>query len=295
MNFHPSLQMTPVSSYEPRSSFQPVQDHPLQPSSIAFDAIAEQFVAARQAGKAIAAFPGTVPETLADAYQIQDAAIGRVDEAIIGWKVGRIWPPLSDHFGAQRLSGPVFSSRAKRLNGGTEPMAGQVFCGGFGAAEAEFLLRISENLPLGKSDYSLAEAAGLIDQVHIGIEVASSPFAGINDGGPTVTIADFGNNNGLIIGDEVTASDYAQWDIVAAIDGVEVGRGTASAFPDGPVGSVRFLLNNLGERGIAVGAGTWVSTGAITGVHVIVPGQRFDAKFGAHLSASCVIEAVPTR
>ena len=44
---------------------------------------------------------------------------------------------------------------------------------GFAAAEAEFVLRIGTAPPAGKTHFTLAEAANLIDAVHVGIEIAS--------------------------------------------------------------------------------------------------------------------------
>ena len=42
-------------------------------------------------------------------------------------------------------------------------------------------------------------------------------------------------------------------------------------------------------RGIAIAPGTWVSTGAITGIHEIRPGQRGDALFDGKIRVSCEI------
>jgi 2-keto-4-pentenoate hydratase len=63
---------------------------------------------------------------------------------------------------------------------------------------------------------------------------------------------------------------------------------------DGAVGAVRFLLELLARRGIAVPAGTWVSTGAVSGVHEVRPGQRVTARFGDTLAVTCTIEAAKT-
>jgi 2-keto-4-pentenoate hydratase len=272
------------------------------------EVIAEKFVAARLAGAALARFPGEAPRTLKQAYCIQDFAIARMADVIAGWKVGRNFPPHSINFGSDRLAGPIFKKlvqvfvapsadqfkpfEQKSLN---FPI-GSVFYGGFGAVEAEFLLRLGAAPNIKQMKYSLSEAAALIDVVHVGIEIASSPMAGINDFGPAVTISDFGNNNGLIIGGEILdwrASDFSNWIVSTAVDDVEVGRGSASVFPDGPIGSVRFLLELMAERGIALAAGTWVSSGAITGVHNVRKGQRVRASFSSSLSVSCVVAEVP--
>src|SRR3546814_7846904 len=49
-------------------------------------------------------------------------------------------------------------------------------------------------------------------------------------------------------------------------------------------GSALFLIDILRTRGIAFPPGTWVSAGAITGIHEIRPGQRAEAEIGR---ASC--------
>ena len=255
--------------------------------------IANQFVTARRVGRHLSAYPGPLPESLSAAYAVQDAAISFLEKPVIGWKVGRIFPPLSDTFGANRLAGPIFATTRF-----SEPKAaaGLVFTGGFGAAEAEFLICIASDLPVGKQDYTLDEAAAQIDAVHVGIEIASSPLPTINELGPAVTVSDFGNNNGLIIGQAIPdwqSSNFADWVVRLEIDGSVAGSGSANAFPDGPLGSVRFLLNNLGERGIAIKAGTWISSGAVTGVHQVTPGQSVKAFFDTSLLVSCTIEAAP--
>lgn len=256
--------------------------------------IANQFVTARLGGRHLPEYPGPLPESLSAAYAVQDAAIGFVGTPVVGWKVGRIFPPLSDRFGANRLSGPIF---ATTIFSEPKSPAGLVFTGGFGAAEAEFLICIGSDLPVGKQDYTLDEAAAQIDAVHVGIEIASSPLPTINDLGPAVTVSDFGNNNGLVIGpkiDDWRSSGFADWTVTLEINGAVAGSGRANAFPDGPIGSVQFLLNNLGARGIPIKAGTWISSGAVTGVHQVTPGQNVRALFNETLLVSCTIEAAPT-
>ncbi|HEU0134553.1 MAG TPA: 2-keto-4-pentenoate hydratase, partial [Allosphingosinicella sp.] len=162
--------------------------------------IAGRFLSARRAAGGLADYPGDFPTSLNDAYRIQDEAIAAWGKAVVGWKVGRINPPLSDRYGADRLTGPIFASRVV-ADGAVPEMP--VFAQGFAAGEAEFLLRIGRTPPAGQSRFSLDEAADLIDAVHVGIEIASSPLGTINEIGPVAVVSDFGNNNGLVIGGEV--------------------------------------------------------------------------------------------
>lgn len=256
------------------------------------EAVAEAFVAARRAARALSAYPGIRPADLTAAYAIQDCAIGLDGRAIVGWKVGRIHPPDDARLGSDRLSGPIFAGSTIMAENGAVP-AMPVFAGGFAAAEAELLLHVAPGLtgPLPHDD---VQTLACLDDIRLGIEIASSPYAGINADGPAVTASDFGNNVGLVLGarlDGWRGIDLTAIEVRTEIDGETVGTATAATMLDGPYGAVRFLLGNLAARGIDFSAGLWVSSGAITGVHRVAPGQAVLAHFGAHGSVACTIVA----
>jgi len=253
--------------------------------------IAGRFLAARRAAGGLADYPGAFPESLDEAYAIQDAAIAAWGRPVVGWKVGRINPPLVERYGADRLAGPIFA--AQQAAPGAEPEM-PVFAKGFVAGEAEFLLRIGRAPPAGQARFTLDEAAGLIDAVHVGIEIASSPLGAINRLGPVAVISDFGNNNGLVVGPAIPdwrASGFEQWPVTARIDGVEVGTGRAAAFPDGAIGAARFLFELMARRGITLAPGQWISSGAVSGVHDAAPGQSVEARFGDTYALTCRLKA----
>lgn len=255
--------------------------------------IAGRFLAARRSASGLGGYPGELPPSLEAAYRIQDEAIAAWGRKPVGWKVGRVNPPLSDELGADRLAGPIFDQRAAAPG---EAPDMPVFAGGFAAGEAEFLLRIGRAPSADKARFTLDEAAELIDAVHVGIEIASSPLGAINDIGPLAVVSDFGNNNGLVVGPEVPdwrSSGFEDWTVTLEIDGFEAGRGSASAFPDGAFGSVRFLLELMTQRGIALEPGQWISTGAVGGVHSARPAQTIEARFGALPPVRCRL--VPAR
>jgi 2-keto-4-pentenoate hydratase len=248
-------------------------------------AIAAHFVAARRSAGGLDAYPGTLPDTLEAAYAVQDAAIAAWGQPVIGWKIGRVAPPLSERFGIDRLAGPIFVS-APASEGAAMP----VFAQGFAAGEAEFLLRIGRRPPQGQALFTLDEAACLIDSVHVGIEIASSPLASINRLGATAVISDFGNNNGLLVGPALPdwrSSGFEDWTVTTLIDDVEVGSGQASAFPDGTIGAARFLFELMAGRGIALEPGQWISSGAVAGVHQAFAGQTVEARFGDRHALRC--------
>jgi len=252
--------------------------------------VATAFVSARRAARALAEYPGVAPQDLASAYRIQDAAIRLDGRAVAGWKVGRIFPPLDSQLGANRLSGPVFADEVVSAANGEVP-AMPVFAGGFAAGEAELLLHVAPGWN-GEVPSDDAGTRAILDEVRLGIEVASSPYPRINADGPLVTVSDFGNNHGVVMGPALQGwrdLDLCAIVVRAEIDGAAVGEATAATMLDGPYGAVRFLLENLSARGFDLSNGLWVSTGAITGVHPVVPGQRVTAVFGDHGSLSCTI------
>lgn len=261
-------------------------------STTGAERIARAFVDARRTGVALADYPGDMPGSLADGYRVQDAALALSSRTVAGWKVGKIDPPVD---GTNRLAGPIFADQIVIAEGDGAARADMpVFGDGFAAAEAEFLLRLGAAPDPAKTHYTDAEVRGLVDAVHVGIEIASSPFPGINANGPAVTVSDFGNNNGLIVGEAVAdwrGDDIGAWPVALLVNGVEAGRARAATMLDGPFGAVRFLLEHMAARGIGLPAGTWVSTGAITGVHPVAVGDTVTATFDDRLTLGCTITA----
>lgn len=252
--------------------------------------IAHAFVSARRGARALDGYPGLHPESLAAAYAIQDDAIAAWPDRIAGWKLGRINAPYDARFGAGRLAGPIFARNV--WTAGHTPTRFGVIEGGFAAVEAEYVLEMGEAAP-DRGDWTVDTVAPLVSRVFIGVEIAGSPFAGINDHGPAITASDFGNNAGLIPGGEVTdwRARLSGLTCTMTINGVTVGQGGARAIPGGPLDSLAFLLNLLHRRGRRLEAGQLVSTGAATGVHDILAGQSATADFGPDGRIDCL--AVP--
>jgi len=281
--------MTPVSYTLKR-----MNSEAPSPEKTNLGGVARAFVLARRQGRHLAAYPGPAPGDLAAAYRIQDEALQLYGRAVVGWKVGRIPDSEVTRLGANRLAGPILAGTVIFNEPGIEA-AMPAFAGGFIAVESEFMLRLRVP-PHGTAPPDDASAKDWIDDVRIGVELASSPYPGINDDGACVTISDFGNNAGVLLGPSIADwrdRDLGQIAVTTEIDGVEVGRATASTMLDGPYGAVRFLIEHLRSRGIAPQSGWWISSGAVTGVHAARIGDRAAANFEGVGSLSCRI--IPTR
>lgn len=246
--------------------------------------IARAFLAARAEKTPLTSYPGAMPQTMADAYAIQGAAIGFDGRRVGGWKVGRIAPDLVALYGSDRIAGPIFADEIT-ADGAAMP----IYAGGFAAAEAEILLCLGD---VGARDHDIESVRNCITEVRAGIEIASSPFPEINRHGPAVTASDYGNNKGLVLGPPIPDwrdIDLMRMPVEMTIDGDTVGAATMANMLDGPFGSALFLIRILRARGIAIKPGTWVSAGAITGIHEIKAGQRADAVFDRKIHVGCSI------
>ncbi|HVF15830.1 MAG TPA: fumarylacetoacetate hydrolase family protein [Steroidobacteraceae bacterium] len=236
-------------------------------------AIASSFTSARAAGRALDTYPGTPPATLDSAYAVQAAAIQQWREPIAGWKVARVPPGFTTQFPEERLIGPAFARNVHYVQSG-EVAQCPVFEGGFAAVEAEIVIVIAADAPEGKQVWTADSVLDFVRSMHVGVEVASSPLATLNDLGPGAVISDFGNNWGVVVGPEINNwRELDSIDVETFIDGMSVGRGKAIK-KSGPLGALAFTLNKRAAQGATLRAGDVVSTGMITGVHDVRIGQQ---------------------
>jgi 2-keto-4-pentenoate hydratase len=230
--------------------------------------IAGEFVRARLTAASLPDYPGTLPTNLTEAYACQDVAIGCWPDRICGWKVARVPRTWQQQFTEERLVGPIFKRNFQRAAAG-ESNACQIFNDGFAAIEVEIGIFMGPAPPPDKTDWTVSEAAALVEHICLGAEIASSPLATLNDLGPGAVISDFGNNWGAIAGMPI-----ADWrtprkiQCEAFVNGKSVGQGSVD-FPDVPLAAFAFALGKAARRGRPLRAGAYISTGMITGVHLL--------------------------
>jgi 2-keto-4-pentenoate hydratase len=169
-----------------------------------------------------------------------------------------------------------------------------VITGGFAAVEAEFVVRLDADVDAGT--WSAADAARLPQTIFAGIEIAGSPFAKINDLGPAVTASDFGNNAGLVLGPQLpTATDPTSITVRTEIDCELAGEGSGRSVPGGLAASLAQTLTILGRRHRSVPAGSYIATGATTGVHACSVGASAKITFAGHEPLRCRLVAAEIR
>ena len=242
--------------------------HP-RPSGADVKEIASRLVAARRHVQPLGDFPGVIPADLESAYKIQDAAIELCARREIGgWKVGRIPPIFADTI-------------VQADSGATCDMP--IFEGGFAAIEAEFVAVVDRDAPGDKRVWSTDESLDMIADLRIGLEIASSPLARINDLGPPVVVSDHGNNFGLVVGPSIENWRTRPLDSMrcsTSVNDTDVGDGGAFTLTGGFVRSVQFLLELAARRGKPLRAGDMIATGQTTGIHDVKVGETGTTDFG---------------
>ena len=243
---------------------------------VAEDVIAAELVAARREGRSLTGFPGAVPASMAEAYQIQELAMSRWQDSLVGWKIGYISADRRTAGDPDRLVGPIWRQQFHLSEEHASAAEVGIFASGFAAVEAELVIRLGQDLPAHDvGAWTAQEAADLEQHLLVGIEVASSPIPDINSLGPTVIAADFGNNNGLVLGSVLADGlSGAPVQLACYVDGQLMGEGSAENLPGGIHHGLATALNILASRGQPVRAGMVFATGAITGIHPIGPGQH---------------------
>ena len=242
--------------------------------------ISERLLEARKAALALPAFPGQLPSDTQTAYTIQYRSISSWPDVVSGWKVGGISPVFREQFLANRLAGPIFKSQTiNALN--SEAVNVTVFEDGFAAVEAEFVIRTAAPLSPNEPAKTIEELKNCVASIHVGVEIASSPLADINELGPGAIISDFGNNAGLIVGPQI--ADWCEWaaddiDISVTINGVESGA-TRTSIEGDAFAAFEFLSALSSARGIELPAGTLVTCGALSGIHDVEIGDQATVMF----------------
>ncbi len=237
-------------------------------------AISQAFIDARRNMRPLASFPLQQPDTLAEAYAIQEIELAAYGEPV-GWKVAAVKLELRDKLGSERLAGPILKLIDARMAAGAVEVPAIV--GGFSAVEAEFAFVIGQDLPVSGAPYSATELLAAVEALHIASEIAGSPLPNLSELGPTAVISDHGNNLAVVIDREIEGwreRSIESMTTCTLVNGVVIGEGGASRPPTGgPIGSLAFLVTHLAQYGRHLKVGDWVATGATTGVHKVAPGD----------------------
>jgi 2-keto-4-pentenoate hydratase len=148
--------------------------------------------------------------------------------------------------------------------------------------EAEFVFRMGRAVPPGSSRSEILDA---VADLHLGVEIPDSRYAGFATAGGPALLADLACAGMFVLGPRVTewqAADLPRWTTSLTVNGVEAARGSGGAVLGDPCEALVWLVGELGRFGTALRAGEVVTTGTTTVPPAIGPGDVVHADFGAY-------------
>jgi 2-keto-4-pentenoate hydratase len=204
------------------------------------------------------------PQTLAQAYAIQDAVVGA--GAIGGWKVAPAKP------GFEPRCAPIPLSRF-------HPSGSRVGDKVFRAPEfeIEIALEIGHDLPLRDRPYGTDDVVGAIAGTRAAIEVICSRFIDRKAVSMLEAMADAQSNAGVVAGPELSAwqgLDCSNVAMSVLVNGAVARTCAGGPSTDEVLGALVWLANHAAQRNGGLKAGQIIITGARISPFLVRPGDR---------------------
>lgn len=225
---------------------------------------AELLVAARRTGKLLDALPASCkPQTLDDAFAIQDATLAALGETVAGWKAALV--------NGRVVRGAIMASRVfesgARVAAATMPLLG---------IEAEIAFRFERDLPPGQ--YSYEDVAAAVS-AFAAIEIVDLRFRSHHDVTEQERNADFVTNGGFVRGPSAAGwrgLDLTNIAVTLTIGGEVIVKRNGGHAAGDPFLPAFALANDLPD---GIKAGQFITTGTYTGLTVAKVGQTAVAAF----------------
>lgn len=237
-------------------------------------------------GRRMTALPELVrPRTRAEGYQIQAAVARHSEAARFGWKIAATSVAGQRHLNVDGpLAGRLFRDRV--FDSGAQVPFG---ANAMRVAEAEFAFRMATDLPPRLEPYGVEEVLGAVAALHPAIEIPDSRFDDVTVVGAAQLIADNACAHFFVLGPATTADwrrmDLADHPVVGMVQDRVTHTGTGGNVLGDPRAALTWLVNELSDIGVTLGAGEVVTTGTCIVPLPIAPGDRVHADFGALGSA----------
>jgi 2-keto-4-pentenoate hydratase len=217
-----------------------------------------------------------MPATMDEAYRVQ-AEIARRCGGYRGWKVGSLTPEARATAGIDRPTGARLLSPFVHETPAALSHARFVTP----TLECEIAFEMGADLPPRATPYALDEVMAAVGAMRLAIEVADSrlpprPATPLN-------VADAGANGAFVVGPAVASwrsMDRGAIEAVLRIGGREVARGSGAKILGDPLRALVLLADNPPPYGPGLRRGDIVTTGSMTGMTPVAPGDMAVAEFG---------------
>lgn len=240
--------------------------------------IAKALAEGRRSGNKMTGYPGDQPSDTAAAVTLQKAVTEALGWRPIGWKVGCTSQQAQTSLKTDGpFFGPVFQERCFAAGDFvvTKPDNWRVI-------EPEIVFRMARKLEPRERPYDVDEALAAVESVHGGIEIVNPRLPrGFDDRVPWY-IADGALNDAIILGPArkpLEGDAYARIASEARQNDSKISEGVGANALGGPEIVLAWLANALSSNGMTLEAGSFVSTGVITGLFRAELGDRITASF----------------
>lgn len=231
---------------------------------------AEMIAAARQNARAVSLEGALAPQSMDDAYAVQEL-LAKKAGGVAGWKIAGIVPAQREKLGIDRpIAGAV-------LQGCRHASPARLKVGNFVLViiEGEFDFILGRDLPARATPYTEAEVADAVAAMHPAIEVVDSR---VGRSSPTlVKLADCFSNGALVLGSahkDWRKLDLLNHPVTIKVDGKVAGTGTGSRVPGGPLAALVTMANNPPAWSGGLKAGQAITTGAAALTEQLSPGPH---------------------
>ncbi|PCJ86207.1 MAG: hypothetical protein COA52_15295 [Hyphomicrobiales bacterium] len=233
---------------------------------------------ARLNAKRLDDYPCPPPQTMEEAYAVQDVVTRALDTPIVGWKVGATAKAAREMLGVDEpFCGPLLEGFVLSAPGPISVTASDLRI-----VEAEIAFRMKRDLPSRNQPYAMDDIVDAIATVHPVFEIANKRLPGTIKDNVCWLVADGGVNQAFVYGPGVAfdpSMDMAAETVQVSVDGKAATTGIGATALGNPLAVVVWLANHLSGRNIVLKAGDWVSTGLICDVLTPDPGATLVADY----------------
>ena len=233
--------------------------------------IADQLIKARREHYQWEAHHAAPPDTIEDAYAIQEIVTQSLSAEISAWKTS-----APDSVSVPIVA-PIYSDLL--YQSGSEIPASELFVIGI---EGEIAFQISHDLPLGEKHYSREDLVESIGELLPAIEIVDTRMQDGFSQNKDLILADNQSNGGLVVGEGI--SNWKSLDFTNLEASVTVNGGLEYSGVDGNRAGDLFRLmawaaNHCANRARPFRAGDIITTGTYTGILYVEPGAEVVVAF----------------
>lgn len=242
------------------------------------DTIAAAIVETRKALGKMEAYPGPAPETLQEALAIQDAVVRQFNEPIAGWKIGCTSVAAQAALGTDGpFFGPLIGSRFFASGAVVETAATSLR-----VLEPEIALRLGQDLVPRKTPYTVDDVMAAVETVHPSLEFVDRRLPGGFADGVLWHITDCGLSDALVLGPGtpgLAGDQLPDIAVEARVNSEPVSSGFGRNALGGPQLALQWIANTFSELGRTLHAGQVVTTGLVTDIFTLQPGDQVEVEY----------------